>query len=298
MLWLIAGVAAVAVVRAANRVFFERRALERRPLGPDGVIVGATPIDLPLDGAPAVLLLHGGGDTPQIVSGLAHHLHARGYAVRVPLLAGHGRALPDWRRVTADAWHAQVRDEYDALRKQHAWVGIVGLSMGGALAVSFAAAREDIPALVLLAPYLAMPGSVRFAAATSHAWGVALPYAPSGGGRSIRDAKAAAAGLGHGVFTPTALRALASVVDAARQALPRVHAPTLVVQSREDNRIPRALTEQAFSILGAPEKQMIWTEGAGHVITVDYGHERVFDLTERWLASHGAEKRTAKSPMV
>lgn len=297
-MWLIASAATVAAARMLDILFFERRAKKRRRLGDNGIIIGAEPIELRLDGAPAILLLHGGGDTPQIVSALARHLHSRGFAVRVPLLAGHGRALAEWRKVGADAWQSQVRDEYETLRKSHSWVGIVGLSMGGALAVWLAAERGDVPALVLLAPYLDMPSSVRLAARCSNLWGIVLPYAPSGGARSIHDAEAAAAGLGHGVFTPAALRALASVVSSARRALPRLTSPTLVVQSREDNRIPAALTTRAFELIAAADKQMVWTEGAGHVITVDYGRERVFELTERWLSSHCGEKRTAKGPMT
>ena len=38
--------------------------------------------------------------------------------------------------------------------------------------------------------------------------------------------------------------------------------------------------------LGAQEKKLIWTEGAGHIITVDYGREHVFTEVEAWLRTH------------
>ena len=46
------------------------------------------------------------------------------------------------------------------------------------------------------------------------------------------------------------------------------------------------VAEFALKELGAREKQLIWTEGAGHIITVDYGRERVFTEVEQWLRGH------------
>jgi esterase/lipase len=39
-------------------------------------------------------------------------------------------------------------------------------------------------------------------------------------------------------------------------------------------------------MLAAREKKLIWTEGAGHVITVDYGRERVYSEVTNWLDTH------------
>ena len=43
------------------------------------------------------------------------------------------------------------------MRARHDSVFVVGLSMGGALSVLVAAEQNEIPALVLIAPYLGMP---------------------------------------------------------------------------------------------------------------------------------------------
>lgn len=264
----------------------DRRARRLRPLGPDGIIMGAAAIDRPRHGAPAVLLLHGGGDTPQVLAGLADHLSGHGFAVRAPLLSAHGRSLAEYGVASSEAWHEEVECEYERLRAGHSAIFVVGLSMGGALALCLAARRPGIPALVLLAPYVDMPATIQRLALTSHYWGWMLPYLPSFGERSIRDRAAAGRGLGHGLITPRALRALHEVMSRARESLPRVHTPTLVVQSMEDNRISAASAQAAFDLLGSREKQLVWVEGAGHVITVDYGKEHVFELVSDWLTSH------------
>ncbi len=175
--------------------------------------------------------------------------------------------------------------EYAGLRALHDWVAVVGLSMGGALAITLAARQGDLPALVLLSPYVAMGPIVRRAAATASFWGPALPYFPSGGRESIHDPAAADRARSAGFFTPAALRALYDVVCDAIQALPVVDAPTLMIQSRDDNRIRATDAEHIFRSLGSPEKRLVWTEGAGHVITVDFGYERVFSLTSEWLTA-------------
>ncbi|HUX33841.1 MAG TPA: alpha/beta fold hydrolase [Gemmatimonadaceae bacterium] len=286
---LILGLAVAGVV--VVRVIVTRRAEGRdagRPRSANGVVSGADGFAFDRPGAPAVLLLHGAGDTPQTLRALGEFLHARGFAVAAPLLPGHGRSVRDFRHVTSAAWRATALEAYDELRAAHRWTGIVGLSMGGALAVLTAVERPETPALVLLAPYLGLPPGLRAAAMASRAAGLVVPYFSSEDNRSIRDPAAAAEGLAYGVFTPAALRALRAVADEAAAALPRVRTPTLIVQSRQDNRVAPAVAERAQARLGAADKQLEWVSDGGHVITVDYGRARVFTLAADWLAAHGA----------
>lgn len=269
----------------------ERRVRQRLPLDADGIVVGGAPIAMAREAGAAALLLHGAGDTPQVMAGLAKYLHEEGFSVRAPLLSGHGRTVADFGRVSAEQWQDDARQAFEALRHEHDWVAIVGLSMGAALAVSLAAQRGDVDALVLLSPYVAMPRLLRSAAASSALWAPLYPYFSSRGSRSIHDPAAAARGLGHGIFTPAALKALHRVVVTAERSLARVSAPTLMIQSREDNRIPTSAAERIFDALGARDKKLEWVSGAGHVISVDYGHQRVYALTAAWLKEHHRLRR-------
>lgn len=286
MLPALALLAAAVVGRAVYPQLLERRQSTRRRIGADGYIQGAAPIDLPAsDAAPAALLIHGAGDTPQALKGLAHHLHRHGFRVRAPLLSGHGRELSAMASTSADQWFADVFRELAQLRASHRHVTMVGLSMGGALAVRLAA-EQPLDCMVLLAPYIDMPGFVRTMATTSHVWGWMFPYFSQRGRGSIKDPDAASRTLGHGILTPAALRALYDTMTAAANALPRVTTPTLVVQSRQDNRIRQESAERGFARLGTSDKKLVWTEGAGHVISVDYGFQNVFELTTNWLQAH------------
>ncbi len=252
-------------------------------IGPDGIIVGAAGYELERPGAPAVLVLHGGGDTPQTVRYLSDALHARGFHVVAPLLPGHGRTIREFSTVTAGTLTDSAFECYHALRERHTRVGIIGVSMGGALAVQVAAATPDLPALGLVAPYLAMRPRASRLARTSRIWGMLVPAFASSEGFSIRDPEERKKSLAYGAFTAGALRALYITVQRAAAALPRVTAPTLVIQSREDNRIDVDDAERAFARLGAREKRLEWTAGAAHIITVDYGREHVIELLASWM---------------
>jgi esterase/lipase len=70
------------------------------------------------------------------------------------------------------------------------------------------------------------------------------------------------------------------------QVLPRlgfVHAPVLVMQSEEDNRLPHDQSVHAIARIGSRDKTMVWTRGAGHVITVDRGWPELAQTTIDWL---------------
>lgn len=277
------------LLRARYMRAMDELSMRHRRLGPDGVVVGGEGFVMERAGAPAVLVLHGAGDTPQTLRYLAAGLHAAGFHVVAPLLPGHGRRLADFARVTADELIAAARSHYDDLCMRREWVGLIGVSMGGALAVLLAAESPELPALGLVAPYLSMPEHIERAARWSTLWGWFMPAVRSAEGLSVLDPDERERSLAYGVFTAGGLRALATIVRRARAALPMVQTPTLMLQSRQDNRISVANGEHAFALLGAREKRLEWTTGAAHVITVDYGRERVIGALVSWMQGHSVK---------
>lgn len=232
-----------------------------------------------------MLLLHGFGDTPQTLDWMARALHARGYDVRVPLLPGHGRTLADFDAATHAEWIDAARAELMAMRARNRWVALGGLSMGGAIAAILAAEVRDLPALVLFAPYLGMPLHVRIAAASARYWSGRIGTLRARSPRSIHNPEERGANLAYGAVTGRALHQLSLVVHAARAALPAIVAPTLLIQSREDNRIPPRVARWAIRRIGAKRKRLVLTRGAGHIITVDYGRESILEEVSAWLES-------------
>jgi carboxylesterase len=283
-------VLSVVAVAAALRVATARRAerlyARRRPPAADGIVPGAEGFTLHAASGRSLLLLHGFGDTPQTLRYLASRLQAAGFTVHAPLLPGHGRGLRDFAAASADDYMRLARLELDRIREASDWVGVVGLSMGGAIAAQLAAACAEVRTLVLLAPYLTPPSSVAFVGRTATLWTLAVPYlGKQGGDASVHDPVAREASYAYGLFPPRAVRALCATAAAGRRVLSSITLPTLVVYSREDNRIPFALAETATANLRGPTERR-WVTGCGHVITVDYCRETVAALVLDFLARH------------
>lgn len=284
------GLGTAALVHAAmyRRTLARARAAEaaRLPTGPDGIVLGAGPIALEGSETHVALLIHGFGDTPQTVAGLAAHLHGvHGWTVRAPLLPGHGRGLANFDQYGSDAWRDAVHREYTALKARYDVVVLVGLSMGGALATLEAARDPSLPALVLLAPYLTAPANAVRLAPLAGIINLLVPYLKGGDKvASIFDPEARAKVLGAGVAPPKRVRDLVTVAHDARLAAAAVRAPTLLIHSRTDYRIPLPVAERHQGLFTrAVVCEQIWLDGCGHVITVDFRREQVWTATAEWL---------------
>lgn len=265
-------------------------------MGPGGIVRGAEPIELGDGGpAPGVLLLHGFGDSPHTMAHLARDLHGRGYAVYAPLLPGHGRSLREFRVSNADQWIDAGRAALATLRERHERVGIAGLSMGGAVAAILAAERRDVSALVLLAPYLSPHRTVHAAARMAPLLQPFIPYLFGQNPYSIHDPVVRAQNISYEASTMRLIAELVRVAERGAAALPAITAPTLYLQSREDNRVTIRAAERCFATIGAREKRLDWLSGSGHVITVDFGWERVVALTAEWMEAH--VKPTITAPL-
>jgi carboxylesterase len=279
--------------RAAVRTRFERAHARRFRFDAQGIVQGAAGFTLHASDQDrvsrrAVLLLHGFNDTAQSMAYLAAKLRARGYTVRVPLLPGHGRDLTAMANASRAArWREAALAEYDALRGEYDSVMVVGQSMGGALSILLATDRPELPALVLLAPYVGMPRNLQWRVLGAWVARVALPYLRSVGGEtSIHDPAARTDSLGPGVVTARTLTELRRVAEDAEAALSRVWVPTLYLQSRQDNRIAARDAETHFAALGSADKRQQWLTGCGHIISADYCRDEVASLTADWLDAH------------
>jgi carboxylesterase len=231
-------------------------------------------------------MLHGFGDTPQTLGILGDRIAEAGFRVRAPLFPGHGRTPQEFFVSTATEWVASARDSLLEMRSLCSSVAVVGLSMGGAIGVLLAAEFTDMPALVLLSPYVRMPLRLWLAAATHRTWGPLAGSLYSRHPESIRDPDERKKNRGYGVINGHALGELSRIVDWSRSALGQVTCPTLLVQSRKDPRIRPSIAIEALRLLGAPKRKLVWVDDGGHIISVDYGREKVFNETIAWLLAN------------
>lgn len=251
-----------------------------------GTRSGAETIELQEGNSHGILLLHGFGDTPQTLALLAHHLHEHGFDVKAPLLPGHGTSVSSFVESRRKDWLACARQEMATLQSAHERVSVAGLSMGGAIAAVLAAENQQLSSLVLISPYLDVSRFQRFASASYWLWGPLAGVRKSSNPKSILNPEERAKNLGYGVYTGRLLYELWRLASQGRRALETISAPTLILQSKADPRVAPVVAERAVAALGSRRKKLEWVEGGGHIITVDYGRDKVFDEVTKWIQTN------------
>lgn len=181
----------------------------------------------------AVLLSHGFTGSPASMTPWGRELAARGYAVEVPLLPGHGTRWQDLNGYRWDDWYAALDEVYGRLTAEHDAVVVGGLSMGGALALRLAAEHAEgedrVAGVVLVNPAVSTRRlDVRLLPVLKHV----VPSFPAIAG----DIKKPGV-LEYG-YDRTPLKAIHSLISSwpgLVAQLPRITAPLLYFRSTVDH---------------------------------------------------------------
>ena len=106
------------------------------------------------DGGPVgALVIHGFTGSPRSMRPWADHLAAAGLTVRLPRLPGHGSDWHDMALTRWDDWYGEVDAAFTELSKRCDDVFVMGLSMGGSLALRVAELHGDaVRGIVLVNP--------------------------------------------------------------------------------------------------------------------------------------------------
>ncbi|MDQ3542703.1 MAG: alpha/beta fold hydrolase, partial [Actinomycetota bacterium] len=121
---------------------------------PAAVMPGAEPWSFSaLDSnAAGVLVLHGFTGNPSSIRSVAEAFGAAGYHVELPRLPGHGTTVDEMLTTTWADWSAEVEVAYQRLTGRTGRIVLIGLSMGGSLALRAALDHPEVRGLVLVNP--------------------------------------------------------------------------------------------------------------------------------------------------
>ena len=137
------------------------------------MLQGAEPYFWPGTRGKGVLLVHGFTGSPSELRELGEILHRKGYTVEGLLLKGHGTDPRDLLEVKAEQWEEQVRQGVAHLKETCAQVTVIGLSMGGLLALYAGAATSADKLVVISTPSICTTGGC-----TSCGWRTGCPTGP------------------------------------------------------------------------------------------------------------------------
>ncbi len=215
------------------------------------------------------LLLHGFTGTPFEMLPIGEALAKRGYAVRAPLLPGHGTRVEDLASSTWPQWFAAAMDAWTDLGRHSPTRVVGGLSMGALLALHLAhELPHEVRAVAALAPALELASQ---RSAEISRWVRWLPVLPR---RLAIVPKRPSKVPGVGRLTPAydeiPLRSLASMIALQRRVrveLPAIKAPVLVVDGGRDDTVSPAAATAIEARLGSAVKPRRRFERSGHILT-------------------------------
>src|SRR6185503_2993218 len=221
---------------------------------------------------PSLLLVHGAANGAWVWDAWRAALRPLGWEVNVLDLRGHGRSLPaDMTEVTMEVYVNDLESvcgQIAAVQGKHPVVG--GWSMGGLVAMMYAAKTEDVPGLLLFAPSPPLEVQGRTLAGELRSYAV-TPFGPEVYGIYVDNAEASRAAMpdltDEEIARVLERSAGASESGLARRqrksgiSVPSVTAPSFIVYGDQDAAIEPADSRKLAAHLGG-DSMMV--PGAGH----------------------------------
>jgi carboxylesterase len=243
------------------------------------IIPTAEPFFFPGKGVKAnigCLVTHGFTGAPKEMRWLGEYLNQQGYTVCGIRLAGHATKPEDMIRSRWQDWLLSVEDGYNLLRSCTDQVFLLGLSMGGILSLT-TASRLNVRGVVAMSTPYKLPDDPRLRWIKQISW--FIPYMPKGSevpGSDWFDKEAFAQHVAYPENPVRSIWELTQLTAEMQATLPKVTAPVLLIHSRDDAYVIKDSMQSIYDHLGSADKQMLWVEGGGHVITEEPTRQVVF----------------------
>ena len=225
-----------------------------------------------------ILLIHGFTGTPKEMRWMGEYLHREHHFTVLGIrLSGHATQPEDMFRSSYTDWLASVEDGYALLADCVDTIIPMGLSMGGILALTTAAYFPVKGVLTMSTPYK-LPDDPRL----KHIEWISkfAPFLPKGSnqpGAGWFDKQAYKEHISYPQNPTHAIGELIKLFSKMRTALPTISAPVLMIHSKDDDYVLKDSMPRIYADLpDGLDKQMLWIEGSGHVITRDAQRQVVF----------------------
>ena len=225
-----------------------------------------------------VVLSHGFTGSPHGLRAWARSLADAGFAVRMPLLPGHGTSWQELARTRWAQWHEALDECYRELDEQCDSVFAAGLSMGGALALRIAATRPVSgvvlvnPALVIDDPRAPLAGILK----------LVLKSTPAIANDILKP------GMDEGAYPRTPVAAAQEMNKMFKDTirlLPRVTAPVRVFRSTVDHVVSdSSIAALRRGLIHAP-LELTSLENSYHVATLDNDADKIFRGSVEFIRS-------------
>ena len=225
------------------------------------------------------LLCHGFTGSPQSLRPWAEYLAEAGLSVWLPRLPGHGTTWQDMARTRWEDWYAEVDRAFDELRAHSDEIFVMGLSMGGCLALRLAELRgPSVSGLVLVNPSLTGDTPLLKLAPALKL------VVPSLKGIASDIKKEGSSELGYDRVPVKAVDSLRQLWRITQSQLAEVTAPVLVYHSTDDHVVGPASLRLLRGAL--PRLEVRECPDSYHVATLDNDAQAIFAGSLEFVRTH------------
>jgi carboxylesterase len=244
------------------------------------VLQGAEPFSH-RGGPTGVLLCHGFTGSPQSLRPWAEYLADAGLSVSLPRLPGHGTTWQEMARTRWEDWYAEVDRAFDELRGVTEDIFVMGLSMGGCLALRLAELRgQAISGLVLVNPSVTAESKLFLLAP------IMKFIVPSLKGVGSDIAKPGVTELAYDRTPVKAAATLPGLWRLTQRHLDQVTQPVLVYRSAADHIVGPANLEILRRALPPGRLEVKELQNSYHVATLDNDAQAIFAGSLDFVRSH------------
>ncbi len=214
---------------------------------------------------------------------MGEYLNQKGYTVCGMRLAGHATDPEHMIRSRKEDWLATIEDGYHLLRSSCEKVFFLGLSMGGILSLTMAS-RLPVAGVVAMSTPFTLPPDPRKKIIKLYSF--FFPYLNKGNkepGSGWFDKEVWKQHVAYPRNPVRPIAELTQLMDLMRISLPELKIPVLLIHSRDDDYAVKDSMESIYNSLGSTDKEKLWVEGGGHVITEEPTRHVVFEAAARFI---------------
>lgn len=232
-------------------------------------------------GPTGVLLCHGFTGCPQSLRPWAEYLAEQGLTVSLPRLPGHGTTWQEMARTRWEDWYAEVDRAFGELQATTDEIFLMGLSMGGCLALRLAELHgRSVSGLVIVNPSITADTKLFLLAP---ALKLVVPSLKAIGSDIKKE------GITELAYerTPTkAAATLPALWKITQQNLSQVSAPVLAYKSAVDHVVGPASMEILRKALPASQLEVRECADSYHVATLDNDAPAIYAGSLDFVRSH------------
>ena len=222
------------------------------------------------------LLIHGFAGSPAQILELGEILNGQGFNVEGILLAGHSTSPDEMTKTGWKDWQLSAEEKYLECAEKYSKINLVGLSMGGLVAINIAA-KYPVYKLVL------MSAPVRFRKRLIKLTPLAQFFMKSHKVvKSNRDKEGynTELDIAYDEIPISRIPHVLKMSKVANKNLSRIDVPVLVFQSARDRQVALSSSRIIDKKVRTADKTFVWLEESRHLVTLD--KER-YDMSDKIL---------------